>query len=162
MNNMLSYCGLVDAKIRASDKDLPIQKKQKETLAFQMKQERLLEGKLIEAQRKEVLQEEKETEKKEMLEKIKFKHRLDTQIDEKQTRINKAYEDFLREKNLIDEIIAEVKAEERKKKIETMVKKEVEQEEIEHFIESQKIFVEREKERIVQENENIKAYLSRR
>ena len=43
-----------------------------------------------------------------------------------------------------------------------MVKKEVEQEEIEHFIESQKIFVEREKERIVQENENIKAYLSRR
>ena len=104
----------------------------------------------------------KETEKKEMLEKIKFKHRLDTQIDEKQTRINKAYEDFLREKSLIDEIIAEVKAEERKKKIETMVKKEVEQEEIEHFIESQKIFVEREKERIVQENEHIKAYMSRR
>ena len=43
-----------------------------------------------------------------------------------------------------------------------MVKKEVEQEEIQHFIESQKIFVEREKERIVQENEHIKAYLARR
>ena len=25
MNNLLSYCGLVDAKIRASDKDLPFQ-----------------------------------------------------------------------------------------------------------------------------------------
>ena len=25
MNNLLSYCGLVDAKIRASDKDLPVQ-----------------------------------------------------------------------------------------------------------------------------------------
>jgi hypothetical protein len=25
MNNMFSYCGLVDAKIRASDKDLPVQ-----------------------------------------------------------------------------------------------------------------------------------------
>ena len=24
MNNLLSYCGLLDAKIRASDKDLPI------------------------------------------------------------------------------------------------------------------------------------------
>ena len=24
MNNMSSYCGLVDAKIRASDKDLPV------------------------------------------------------------------------------------------------------------------------------------------
>jgi len=40
--------------------------------------------------------------------------------------------------------------------------KEVEQEEIQHFIESQKIFVEREKERIAQENEYIKAYLARR
>jgi len=154
----------LETKLRQGyiNQELAVQKKQKETLAFQLKQDRLLEGKLIEAQRKEVLQEEKETEKKEMLEKIKFKRRLDTQIDEKQTRINKAYEDFLREKSLIDEIIAEVKAEERKKKIETMVKKEVEQEEIEHFIESQKIFVEREKERIVQENEHIKAYLSRR
>ena len=27
MNNLLSYCGLVDAKIRASDKDLPVQQK---------------------------------------------------------------------------------------------------------------------------------------
>ena len=26
MNNLSSYCGLVDAKIRASDKDLPVQK----------------------------------------------------------------------------------------------------------------------------------------
>ena len=24
MNNLMSYCGLVDAKIRASDKDLPL------------------------------------------------------------------------------------------------------------------------------------------
>ena len=24
MNNLLSYCGLVEAKIRASDKDLPV------------------------------------------------------------------------------------------------------------------------------------------
>ena len=24
MNNLLSYCGLVDAKLRASDKDLPV------------------------------------------------------------------------------------------------------------------------------------------
>jgi hypothetical protein len=24
MDNLLSYCGLVDAKIRASDKDLPV------------------------------------------------------------------------------------------------------------------------------------------
>ena len=26
MNNLWSYCGLVDAKIRASDKDLPVPK----------------------------------------------------------------------------------------------------------------------------------------
>ena len=29
MNNLSSYCGLVDAKIRASDKDLPVIKKEK-------------------------------------------------------------------------------------------------------------------------------------
>ena len=29
MNNWSSYCGLADAKIRASDKDLPVQKKPK-------------------------------------------------------------------------------------------------------------------------------------
>ena len=27
MNNLSSYCGLVDAKIRASDKDLPVYEK---------------------------------------------------------------------------------------------------------------------------------------
>ena len=27
MNNLLLYCGLIDAKIRASDKDLPVHKK---------------------------------------------------------------------------------------------------------------------------------------
>ena len=26
MNNLLSYCGIIDAKIRASDKDLPVTK----------------------------------------------------------------------------------------------------------------------------------------
>jgi hypothetical protein len=28
MNNLLSYCGLVDAKLRASDKDLPVQQEE--------------------------------------------------------------------------------------------------------------------------------------
>ena len=32
MNNLLSYCGLVDAKIRASDKDLPVPKFSRVTL----------------------------------------------------------------------------------------------------------------------------------
>ena len=35
MNNLLSYCGLVDAKIRASDKDLPVIMKQQQTSAKQ-------------------------------------------------------------------------------------------------------------------------------
>ncbi len=69
-----------------------MQKKQKETVAFQMKQEKVLEAKLIEEQRKQVIQEEREVEEKEMLEKIKFKQRLDGQLDEKQTKINKAYQ----------------------------------------------------------------------
>ena len=30
MNNLLSYCGLVDAKISASDKDLPVQQSERD------------------------------------------------------------------------------------------------------------------------------------
>ena len=29
MNNLLSYCGLVDGRISASEKDLPVKKKKK-------------------------------------------------------------------------------------------------------------------------------------
>ena len=32
MNNLLSYCGLVDAKIRASEIDLPVQSEMSKTL----------------------------------------------------------------------------------------------------------------------------------
>ena len=35
MNNLSSYCGLVDAKIRASDKDLPVQQPPISTTASQ-------------------------------------------------------------------------------------------------------------------------------
>ena len=42
MNNLLSYCGLVDAKIRASDKDLPVcTPKQKRNETFVLKQKDL-------------------------------------------------------------------------------------------------------------------------
>ena len=34
MNNLKSYCGLVDAKIRASDKDLPVSTEAVELLSF--------------------------------------------------------------------------------------------------------------------------------
>ena len=34
MNNLLSYCGLIDAKIRASDKDLPVTGKQEPPFAL--------------------------------------------------------------------------------------------------------------------------------
>jgi hypothetical protein len=33
MNNLLSYCGLIDSKIRASDKDLPVNVKTMRTVA---------------------------------------------------------------------------------------------------------------------------------
>ena len=41
MNNLLSYCGLVDARIDASDKDLPAQKLWKFSINVQMMVEKL-------------------------------------------------------------------------------------------------------------------------
>ena len=37
-NNLSSYCGLVDAKIRASDKDLPVHKAQFQEIGEQLLQ----------------------------------------------------------------------------------------------------------------------------
>ena len=37
MKNLSSHCGLVDAKIRASDKDLPVHDKWKEIVQFDKK-----------------------------------------------------------------------------------------------------------------------------
>ena len=34
MNNLLSYCGLVDAKIGTSDKDLPVKQKKMTLVLF--------------------------------------------------------------------------------------------------------------------------------
>ena len=48
MNNLLSYCGLVDAKIRASDKDLPVQNQEMRGL---LRQNNLNESLLEEVQK---------------------------------------------------------------------------------------------------------------
>ena len=44
MNNRLSYCGLVDAKIRASDKDLPVLFVQKFTAEIAFLRQILIRG----------------------------------------------------------------------------------------------------------------------
>ena len=144
------------------NKELAYQKKHKETLEFQRKQEILLEAKLAEENRRQYVQEEKEMEKKEALEKIRYKKKLDGQVEEKQDSLNKAYQAFLKEKQVIDDVIAKVKAEERTKVIECLVKKQVAAEEIQEFIESQKKFVVFERERVVKENEEIKRFLARK
>ncbi len=97
-----------------------------------------------------------------VLEQIKYKKNLDHQLDEKQDKLNQLYQDFLKEKAVIDSIIADVKAEQRNKVIQVLVKKQVAKEEIQHFIQSQKVFVQLEQDRIERENEEIKAYIAGR
>ena len=80
----------------------------------------------------------------------------------RQDQINQNYQEFLKEKTKIDEIIAKVKEEQRNKTIENMVKKQVAQEEIQEFIESQKIFVIKDQERVLRENEAIKAFIAKK
>ena len=154
----------LEAKLRQAyiNKELALQKKQKETLAFQKEQERKVEAALLEETRRQILRNEKEAEKKDWMEKVRYKQKLDGQLDEKQEELNKAYTEFLREKAIIDDIIAQVKEEERKKTIEALVKKQVEKEQVFEFIESQNIFVEIEKDRVAKENDQIQAYIARR
>ena len=154
----------LEAKLRQAyiNKELAYQKKHKETLEFQKRQEILLEAKLAEEKRRQYVQEEKESEKKDVLQKIKYKQKLDSQIEEKQESINQAYQAFLKEKKVIDDIIVKVKEEERKKVIEALVKKQVAKEEIHDFVQAQKKFVVFEKERIDKENEEIEKFMARK
>jgi hypothetical protein len=154
----------LEAQLRQAyiNQELALQKKQKQVLAFQRKQEDKLEAQLVEATRRQVQRDDELAERNQILQKIKFKTCLDGQMDEKQLAINRAYQCFLQEKQMIDEIIAQVKAEERNRTIEVLVKKEVEQEGIDDFIESQKIFVVREAERTVAENAQIKAFIAQK
>ena len=154
----------LEAQLRQAyiNKELAYQKKHKETIEFQKRQEVLLEAKLAEENRRQYAKEEKESEKKDALEKIKYKQKLDGQIEEKQEKINQAYQAFLKEKKVIDDIIVKFKEEERKKVIEALVKKEVAKEEIHDFIQAQKKFVVFEKERIDHENEEIERFIARK
>ena len=81
----------------------------------------------LEQKRKEALKSEQEADEKIIREQLKYKMDLDGQVDEKQEEINKNYQEFLKEKTLIDDIIKEFKSEQRKKTIEALVKKQVAQ-----------------------------------
>ena len=154
----------LEAKLRQAyiNQELALQRKQKEVLEFEKKQEKVIEAQLLEQRRLESLKEEKETDEKLALEQIKYKMALDGQMDERQELINQNYQEFLKEKIKIDEIIAQVKEEQRNKTIENLVKKQVAQEEIQEFIESQKIFVIKDQERVLRENEAIKAFIAKK
>jgi len=154
----------LEASLRQSyiNKELAWQKVQQEALELQKKQEKAIEAQLTEALRQQAIREEEEDEKREVLEKIKFRMRLDGQTKERQLELNDANVDFLQQKEMIDAVISEVKAEERNKMIETTVKKQMALEEIQEFIESRKIFVVHEQERVARENEQIRAFIAKK
>jgi hypothetical protein len=86
---------------------------------------------------------------------LRYLKQLDVQLIEKQSERDVAYMEFLQEKRLIDEVIAKVKAEQRKARIEAVVKKEVLKEDVHRFMEAQEVFVRMEKERTERENSRI-------
>lgn len=133
----------------------------------ELEKRRALEEKMIaneenERLRKLRIQEEEEEERREALGKIRYQRELDQQLIEKQIERNKAFEEFIEEKKQIDAIIAKVKQERRDKIIDQMVKKEVQKEDILHFIEAQKVFETLEQERVEKENAEIAHFLKQK
>ena len=129
-------------------------KKQEEKLRSEEEDrlEREVHAKLVE--------EELQQEKDEALKKMRYERQLDYQLEEKQEMNIRKYEEFLKEKKAIDEIIDKIKREEHQKKVQLLVNKNVEKELIRKFIESQKIWSERERERIEKQDEEIRKYLA--
>ncbi len=154
----------LEANLRQAyiNKELAIQRKEKELAEVQRRQEQELEAQLIEANRSQALKEEQESDRQEALDKIRFKQRLDGQVEEKQVELNQAYKDFLEEKQMIDDIIADFKKEEEDKMIEKLVKKQVEQESIQDFIRAQKDYHVKQQEKIVVENAKIQEFIAKK
>ena len=75
----------LEAKLRQAyiNQELALQRKQKEVLEFEKKQEKLIEAQLLEQRRLESLKEEKETDQKLVIEQIKYKMALDDQMVER-------------------------------------------------------------------------------
>ena len=150
----------LESKLRLAyiNKSRAAQLAEKELQKRQELEEKILEGELHEKERQQRIEEEEEAEKREAREKIRYQWALDQQMQEQQAARDRALIEFLSEKKKIDEIIARVKHEQREKMLEALVKKEVEKRSIKEFMESRKIFVRLEQERVERENERIVAY----
>uniref|UniRef100_A0A8C5JLF9 Meiosis-specific nuclear structural protein 1 n=1 Tax=Junco hyemalis TaxID=40217 RepID=A0A8C5JLF9_JUNHY len=101
------------------------------------------------------LKEEMSAELKRNQEKKTYQQELDKQVEEQEKKKQEAYEEFLREKHMIDEIVKKIYEEEQIKKQRKLDKIRETQTYIEEFIKEQAIWRKRKQEEMEEENRKI-------
>ncbi|NWI54368.1 MNS1 protein, partial [Calyptomena viridis] len=107
-----------------------------------------------------LMQEEISAELRRDQEKIIYHQELDKQVEEQEVKKQKAYEEFLRDKIMIDEIVRKIYEEDQMEKQRKLDKIRQTQMYIEEFIKEQAIWRKRKKEEMEEENRKIMEFAS--
>ena len=113
----------------------------------------------MEQQRKEHDRKAEEAEKKSKIEAAeKYQRELEAQLAAREEQIELAYQQYLKDKLIVDEVVRKIYEEDARKREEEMRKKQETRKYIEEFKEEQRLWNEREKQRLQAEAEKINQY----
>eukprot|EP01136_Pigoraptor_vietnamica_P026411 Opistho-1_new@81433 len=140
------------------NKERTMQMAQKQAVLDQEKSQRAVYARQIEAETKAMLAEEKAAKASRMQKQESYKTVLEGQLQEQETARQKAYDDFLREKQMIDEIVARIHEEDQRDLEQRLAKQQETKRYIEDFKTERSVWRQREAARIEEENERIRRY----
>lgn len=95
----------------------------------------------------------------EMRRKFKYRQELQDQMIINEKRKRYLYDEFLREKMMIDDIVQRIHAEDERERVEKMCKMQKTKEEMDAFKKAQQIWRNKEKEEIDRENQRIQEFI---
>lgn len=147
----------LEAKLRSAymNKERTAQIAEKEAIKFDvMKRDSEIAREMkIEHERAEEAARQREVEK--YREQIRYQQELERQLEEREEKKQQAYEEFLKEKLMIDEIVRKIYEEDQRERELTMAKKKATQKYIAEFKEAREEWKVLERERMEEENRKI-------
>ncbi|XP_048749255.1 meiosis-specific nuclear structural protein 1-like [Ostrea edulis] len=147
----------LEAKLRSAymNKERTAQIAEKEALKFdKMKRDSEIAHEMkVEHERAEEASRQREMEK--YREQIRYQQELERQLEEQEQKKQQAYEEFLKEKLMIDEIVRKIYEEDQRERELTLSKKKATQRYIEDFKQAREEWKVLEKERMEEENRKI-------
>lgn len=145
-------------KLAYLNKEIHAQKAEKEYAARTEREAQVLVEQELNAQRLREEEEERRRQEQTVLANRQYKKELQQQLGEQEAQQRAAYEQFLREKMMIDEIVRKIYAEDQRAQELEQARKAQTRREMEDFKRQQELWRQAEQQRMAQENEDIARY----